>query len=244
MSSSKVYDNLNFCFPVRELSNDRLKLTPFVPSLHASEFFKVASQSQGLYAHVSKGPWTSDQEYVDEFVQGTVQNDPGMVMFAIIDKTKPATSYDPDGTLAGTITYMNSKAGHLSTEIGWVLVLPPFQRTHVTSNAVGLLLQYALDLPEQGGLALRRVEWQTSTANVPSQRAAERMGFQKEGVVRWAMRFQHGASKGKQGNGKEVPKGRGNGDDLGRDTVLYSLCWDDWEAGGREKIQAIMDRRA
>jgi len=197
-----------------------------------------------MFSHVSKGPWSSEQEYMDDFVEGLVHADPGMVLFAIIDKTRPATSYDSEGTLAGSITYMNSNIGHLSTEIGWVLVLPPFQRTHVTSNAVGLLLQYALDVPEQGGLGLRRVQWQTSTVNVPSQRAADRMGFQKEGVIRWAQRFQHGTKRGKVGNGKEIPKDRGNEDDLARDTVLYSICWDDWEDGGREKVQAIMDRRS
>ncbi|EPQ53104.1 acyl-CoA N-acyltransferase [Gloeophyllum trabeum ATCC 11539] len=243
MSLTTSQENLNFCFPIRELSNDRLKLTPFIPSVHAAEFVKGAAPYPEIWAHLSRGPFMSEQEYTSTFVQGLVQRDPGMILLAVIDKTRPATPVDPEGALAGAVTYMGTNPTHLSTEIGWVIVLPPFQRTHVTSNLVGLMLHYALDLPAAGGLGLRRVQWTTSTMNTASQRTAERLGFRKEGVLRWAQRFEDGRRRGKVGNGKEQPRGRGGEDDLARDTVLYSLCWDDWEEGGREKVQAIMDRR-
>jgi hypothetical protein len=49
--------------------------------------------------------------------------------------------------------------------------------------------------------------------------------------------------------GKETAGNRGGvreGDDregcVGRDTALLSLCWDDWESGGRERIQRVMER--
>lgn len=189
------------------------------------------------------GPFATEKNFVDDFVEGRVRPDSAMVLYAIIDKTRPPTKEDENGALAGIIAYMNTSTANLSTEIGCVTILPPFQKTHVTSNAVGLLLQYALELPENGGLGLRRVQWQASSVNTASMRSAERMGFEKEGVLRWDRVFHRGKANGKVGNGRRVPPG-GNEGDFGRDTVVFGLCWDDWEQGGREKVQVTMDRRS
>lgn len=112
----------------------------------------------------------------------------------------------------------------------------------MASNAIGLVLQYALDPKERNGLGLRRVQWDCATENKASMRAAERIGFVEEGVVRWQHVHRDGIVRGKVGNGREIPGGGSEGD-LGRDTVIYGLCWDDWEGGGREKVQASMNRR-
>jgi len=151
--------------------------------------------------------------------------------------------------------FLNTSPANLSTEVGFAIILPPFQRTHVTSNAIGLLLQYALDPPSdssdgdgsisfgreqrggRGGLGLRRVQWQANSLNTASIRAAERMGFKHEAVLRWDRVLREGREKGKVGNGREVS------DDIGRDTIMLSLCWDDWEGGGREKVLGVMERR-
>jgi len=189
------------------------------------------------------GPFQTEQDFNTNFLQAVVHPDPGIVLFAIIDKTKPSSAADEEGALAGIISYMNSSSVNLCTEIGYIVILPSFQRTHVNSNTVGLLLQYALELPSQGGLGLRRVQWQCSSMNAPSMRAAERMSFQKEGVMKWHRVFRGGEDKGKVHNGREFPRGGDGKQDYARDTVILSHCWDDWEQGGREKVQAIMDRR-
>lgn len=112
----------------------------------------------------------------------------------------------------------------------------------MTSNAIGLVLQYALDAKERNGLGLRRVQWDCATENKASVRAAEKTGFVKEGVLRWQHVYRDGIARGKVGNGRKILGGGSEGD-LGRDTVIYSLCWNDWEGGVREKVQAIIDRR-
>lgn len=55
----------------------------------------------------------------------------------------------------------------------------------MTSNMVGLLLHYTLDLPERGGLGLRRMQWIADERNEPSVNAAKRLGYSFEGVARW-----------------------------------------------------------
>ena len=189
------------------------------------------------------GPFGTEQDFNTDFLQTIVHPDPGLVLFAIIDKTKPSSAADEEGALAGIMSYMNTSSVHLSTEIGYIVILPPFQRTHVNSNAVGLLLQHALESPSQGGLGLRRVQWQCSSMNAPSIRAAERMGFTKEGILRWHRVYHGGKDKGKVHNGREFPRGGHDEQDYARDTVMLSHCWDDWEQGGRERVQRIMDRQ-
>lgn len=174
----------------------------------------------------------------------------GSVLFAIFDKIRPPSGDCKSGegvagTLAGALGYINSSPANLCIEIGTLVVLPPFQRTHVAPNAVGLLLHYALNLPSHpalAGLGLRRVVWLTNCANTPSIWPAERLGFQKEGVVRWEKVLPEG--KGAEvSNGKSLRDGDPRAQCLGRNSVLLSLCWDDWEGGARDKVEAAMARR-
>jgi len=157
----------------------------------------------------------------------------------VYDKTKASETGNADGALAGAIGFCNASAPNLAVEIAFVLISPQFQRTHVTSNAIGLLLHYALDLPIAGGLGLRRVVWQASPLNEPSIKAAERMGFKKELYSRWTYVMPEVKLIG---NGLERRAGDPKAHLLGRDTLSLSLCWDDWEDGAWRRVDAIMAR--
>jgi RimJ/RimL family protein N-acetyltransferase len=207
--------------------------------IHAPTYFAL-SKGQELYSHIPLfGPFSAERELHD-YIEKRVRPDRGTILFAVIDKTRNHSREDDEGAIAGIIAYKNTSIANLSTEVSYVITLPPFQRTHVASNAVGLLLQYALEPTSNGGLGLRRVQWQANSLNVASLRTAEKMGFKMEGILRWDRVFHGGKARGKTGNGREPPTG--SEDDLGRDTVLLSHCWDDWEQGGREKVLGVMDR--
>ena len=104
---------------------------------------------------------------------------------------------------------------------------------------IGLLLQFCLELPENGGLGLRRVEWQADAQNAASIKASLRMGFQHEGVKRWHRIVP--ASNGKPNTAERLPReGDPRRGDFGRHTVVLGLCWDDWEDGTREKVRELM----
>lgn len=123
------------------------------------------------------------------------------------------------------------------TEIGCVVILPAFQRTHVASNAVGILLHYALDTAPHG-LGLRRVVWQANELNEPSVRLAQRMGFVLEGILRWDRVL----PAGRPGNGIALRDEDPRAKCPGRNTAMLGLTWDDWEHEWREKVDAIMAR--
>lgn len=175
-----------------------------------------------------------------------MQRSRGEVLFAVYDKTRVSES--GEAAFAGVIGYVHSSATDLFVEIGCVVMLPAFRRTHVTSNAVGILLHYALDLPSDshengtaiGGLGVRRCVWMANARNTPSIKTAERMGFVKEGVLRWNMVLTPGQKDA--WNGREVRNGDPREECGGRDSVILSHCFDDWENGGREKVDANMAR--
>ncbi|KAJ7696537.1 hypothetical protein B0H17DRAFT_1158636 [Mycena rosella] len=156
---------------------------------------------------------------------------PEAILFAVIDKTK-----GEQGALAGVIGLTSVSTLNLSAEIACVVCLPAFQRTFVNSNAVGLVLKYCLDLPADGGLGFRRVQWTANAANAVSVRAAERMGMKREGTLRWTAVL----GEGKEGNAA----GEGRGQGAGRDRAVLAMCWDDWEEGGRELVRQIMERES
>ena len=86
--------------------------------------------------------------------------------------------------LLGIIGYNNASCTLSTIEIGPVMVLPPYQRTHVSSHIIGLAMQYALDLPKEGGLGVRRLQWQAHASNAGSIKAGKRMGLKVEGIIR------------------------------------------------------------
>jgi RimJ/RimL family protein N-acetyltransferase len=137
-------------------------------------------------------------------------------------------------------------------------ILPPHQRTFVNTHACGLLLNYALNPPgnviysapsspnpmwptTSPGLGLRRAQWFANALNVPSRRAAERLGYKYEGTLRWHRILPaHKIDKASQ-EGVKAPWEDGRGS--ARDSVVLGLCWDDWlQKGGFEHVRKLMDR--
>jgi RimJ/RimL family protein N-acetyltransferase len=160
-------------------------------------------------------------------------------LYAIIDKTRPPSKENDVSNYAGVASLMATNPVNAVTEAG-IILFPEFQRTHVATNAIGLLLLWTLDPPSAGGLGLRRVEWQTHSENAPSRRIALRMGFELEGIARWQRVFPGGkvalpvdALEKRNGTTGETP---------GRHTAIFSIVWDEWD-DKRAKVIALMERK-
>lgn len=228
------YD-LNFVFPIHDhlalLESDRVKLTPFIPRIHADAL------STELAKHPETMHWIPSSLVGGELLdtmERVFRRAPGNVAFAIIDKGR-------GGALAGLITLIDAAPAALSAEIAWVIILPPFQRTYVATHATGLLLRYCLDLPRAAppGLGLRRVQWVTHNRNARSEAAALRLGFAPEGTRRWARVL----GRGQEGNGVPPRAGDPRETHMGRGDMTLSLCWDDWEGGARAHVEGLMARQ-
>lgn len=120
------------------------------------------------------------REFYDKYICAS----PEECLYAVIDKVPASREEKLNGKYAGFISLSATNPVNAVTEMG-AIIFPAFQRTHVATNDMGLLLLYTLDPPYAGGLGLRRVEWQCHAGNVASRRAALRMGFGFEGITRW-----------------------------------------------------------
>ncbi len=114
--------------------------------------------------------------------------------FAVIDEAT--------GTVLGSTSYHDILPAVKRLEIGYTWYAKRCQRTHINTTCKLLMLSHAFDL-----LDCNVVGWRTDNFNHASQRAIERLGARKDGVIRGhAMRR----------------------DGTIRDTVMYSLRSGEW----------------
>jgi len=106
------------------------------------------------------------------------------------------------GQVAGATRYLNIMPEHRGLEIGGTWYGSEFQRTAVNTECKYLLLEYAFET-----LGCIRVQLKTDSRNERSQRAIERIGAKREGVLR---------------NHMILPDGRY------RDSVYYSILDTEW----------------
>lgn len=162
-----------------------------------------------------------------------------VAIYSIIDKTIPTVEGETiPSNFAGIASQPSSDVENATSEIG-IMLSTKFHRTHVSSNAIGLILLDSMDPPSLGGLGLRRIEWQCHAGNAASRKTAERMGFELEGILRW-----HSVvATGRIGLPTDALEKRNGttGEALGKHTAIYSIVWDEWDQK-RPNIIAQMQR--
>jgi RimJ/RimL family protein N-acetyltransferase len=115
-----------------------------------------------------------------------------------------ATVERSTGAAIGSTRFGDIAPEHERVEIGWTWIAPSRQRSAVNTEAKLLQLTYAFDTLGAGRVALK-----TDLRNERSQRAIERLGALREGVLRRHFRLPDGHV---------------------RDTVYYSILSDEWPA--------------
>ena len=116
------------------------------------------------------------------------------IAFAVID--------DVSGKVIGSTSYHDILPNAKRLEIGYTWYSQSYWRTHVNTACKLMLLAHAFET-----LKYRTVGWRTDGENFQSQKAIERLGAKKDGVIR----------------GNRV---RRNG--VIADTVMYSMSADEW----------------
>ena len=114
--------------------------------------------------------------------------------FAVVD--------DATGTVLGTTSYHDILPAVKRVEIGWTWYRKSVQRSHVNTIAKLLMMGHAFDQ-----LGCNVVGWRTDNYNFASQRAIERLGARKDGVIRGHALRRDGTI---------------------RDTVMYSMRAGEW----------------
>lgn len=119
------------------------------------------------------------------------------------------------GSIVGSTRYHDIVPAVERLEIGYTWYGKSWQRSHVNTTCKLLLLTHAFET-----LGARLVGWRTDNFNFASQRAIERLGAHRDGVLR------HHALRR---------------DGTVRDTVMYSLAAGEW-AETRAHLQDLLAR--
>ncbi|WP_341906638.1 GNAT family protein [Polaromonas sp. YR568] len=146
------------------------------------------------------------RKYIEDALQ--MRSEGKRMAFAVTDE---ATS-----TVLGSTSYHDILPAVKRVEIGYTWYAKRCQRTHVNTTCKLLMLSHAFDT-----LACNVVGWRTDNFNHASQRAIERLGARKDGVIRGhAMRR----------------------DGTIRDTVMYSLVAGEWPEV-KAQLLYLLDKR-
>ncbi|SDI57787.1 GNAT family N-acetyltransferase [Propionivibrio dicarboxylicus] len=93
------------------------------------------------------------------------------IPFAIVDAAT--------GQAIGSTSFSHMRKEHRSTMIGWSWLAPSHRGTSVNAESKYLLLEHAFET-----MGAMRVDLRIDERNIRSQRAAERLGAVREGVLR------------------------------------------------------------
>lgn len=129
--------------------------------------------------------------------------------FAVID--------DASGQVLGSSSYHDIVADIRRLEIGYTWYARSVQRSHVNTTCKLLLLRHAFDTLEADV-----VGWRTDNYNFASQRAIERLGARRDGMIRHHARRRDGTI---------------------RDTVMYSLLRGEWPEVQAHLVYLLESRR-
>jgi RimJ/RimL family protein N-acetyltransferase len=137
------------------------------------------------------GPFKSRDEMAKLIAANAALHDP---MFWTV---RPVAT----GVASGWLSLMEIEPAHAAIELGSIWFSPRLQRTRAATEAMFLLLRRAAD-----ELGYRRLVWKCDALNAASIKAAQRLGFTAEGVLR----------------AHKVVKGRR------RDTAMFSITAEEW----------------
>ncbi|MBG9389500.1 GNAT family N-acetyltransferase [Caenimonas aquaedulcis] len=174
------------------LESPLVRLEPMSPG-HVEALEAAARDGELWNLRITSVPAPGEaQAYVAAALKG--QEDGHMLPFVVRDLAS--------GTIAGTTRYHDIVTPIERLEIGYTWYGKRWQRSHVNTSCKLLLMAHAFET-----LGAKLVGWRTDNYNFASQRAIERLGAKKDGVLR------HHAPRR---------------DGTVRDTVMYSLTAGEW----------------
>lgn len=175
------------------LTHDDAQLEP-IAKIHAAEIYAAGCEEE-IWRYLPRPPFDSlgdAKQWIEEARSN--MNSGQQVVFAIKERSS--------GKVVGSTRYMDIRRNDRSLEIGWTWITPGHQRTAINTQCKLLLLEHAFET-----LGAIKVTLKTDSRNIRSQKAIERIGASREGVLRNHMILWNGAI---------------------RDSVYYGIIPEEW----------------
>ena len=154
------------------------------------------SQNEHLWTYMFEHHFQNRASFEAYLQRKEESTDP--LFYSIIDKAS--------GGAVGWAAYMRMEPLHRVIEVGNIMYSPQLQRTIGATETMYIMAKHAFE-----DMNYRRYEWKCDALNMPSRRAALRLGFTYEGLFRQHM----------------IVKGRN------RDTAWYAMLDSEWPARKR-----------
>ncbi|AAU17441.1 MULTISPECIES: GNAT family N-acetyltransferase [Bacillus] len=176
-----------------EIIHERAKLR-LMDGNDVETLFSIVEGNREIWAYlISKMDSVQDmQQYVQKAIQGYGKG--AQIPFVVVDQQT--------NKIVGSTRLYNISVEDKTVELGQTWYHPSVQRTSINTECKYMLLQYAFEK-----LHMLRVQIKTDARNEKAQRAIERLGAVKEGVLR---------------NERKLPNG------YVRDAVVYSIISSEW----------------
>lgn len=178
--------------PRAPLAGQYVRLEPLSAEIHAGALFRANAASDAIWDYLPYGPFASAAAYHRWMREATAGDDP--VFYAVKNLDS--------GRWEGVASFLRITPEAGSIEVGHINFSPALQKTRAATEAMFLMMEWAF------GAGYRRYEWKCDARNLPSRRAAQRLGLSYEGIFRQAT----------------VVKGRN------RDTVWFAAIDAEWSA--------------
>lgn len=136
--------------------------------LHADELFRAYDGAEELWQFLPYGPFISAAAYHRFLCGFEAGEDP--VFYAIRDMAR--------GQVMGVASYLRIAPEKGSIELGHICLGPALQKSPAATEAFFMMMSWAFEA------GYRRFEWKCDARNIPSRRAAQRLGLSYEGVFR------------------------------------------------------------
>lgn len=174
------------------LTGDYVQLEHMDPDTHAADLFRAYSSAEQVWDYLPYGPFSSAAAYHRWAKDHATGTDP---LFYVLRNR--AT-----GHCGGVASYLRITPASGSIEVGHINLAPEIAGSRASTEAMYLMMDWAF----RNGY--RRYEWKCDALNMPSRKAAQRLGFSYEGIFRQATVY-------KQRN---------------RDTAWFAVIDKDWPA--------------
>lgn len=183
-----------------EIIHERAKLR-LMDNTDVETLFSIVEGNRDIWAYlISKMDSVQDmQQYVQKAIKGYGRGT--QIPLLVVDQQT--------NKIVGSTRLYNISVEDKTVELGQTWYHPSVQRTSINTECKYMLLQYAFEK-----LHMLRVQIKTDARNEKAQRAIERLGAVKEGVLR---------------NERKLPNG------YVRDAVVYSIISSEWP-GVKEQL--------
>ena len=197
---------MTFVQPIT-LRDRGVRLEPL--ALEHEEGLRAAAADGALWKlRITSVPEPQDtRAYIENALQ--MRADGNRFAFAVLD--------DATGDVLGSTSFHDILPAVKRVEIGWTWYRKSVQRSHVNTTCKLLMMGHAFDQ-----LGCHVVGWRTDNFNFASQRAIERLGARKDGVIRGHALRRDGTI---------------------RDTVMYSMRAGEWPES-RAQLLSLLELHA